>query len=410
MSDRGVTSRPWGRPALREFRRFFDALPSAVLAVRCNAPDFTIVAASDAYLQTTLTTRGGPTGIIGRALFEVFPDPPEDAAATGVRNMRGSLERVISTGAIDRMPFQRYHIRRPDGSWEERFWSRTNVPVRGDGGSVRFVLHRIEDITDVMRLDRRASSAERARATAQAANQAKAEFLASMSHELRTPLNAIAGYVDLLTLGVHGPINDDQRNALERIHRSEQHLLGLINEVLAYAKIESGHVDLDLQHVKLRDVIDDVIMLTSPQATARGLRIVAHPTVIEGCEIEFFADAEKTRQILINLVSNAVKFSRTGGAVTIDCAHEADRVIVRVIDTGIGIADDEAARIFEPFVQAAQGAAPKEGTGLGLSISRSLARAMGGDVTVASHMGEGSIFTLTLPRRERREIRERRFA
>ncbi len=405
-----VTSRGWGRPALREFRRFFDALPSAVLAVRCDVPRFTIVAASNAYLNATLTTRDGPSGIIGRPLFDAFPDPPEDSAATGVRDLRESLTRAIATGTSDTMHFQRHHIRRQDGTWEERFWSRTNVPVRDRRGGVGYVLHRIEDVTDVMRLDRRASSAERARAVAQEANEAKAAFLASMSHELRTPLNAIAGYVELLKLGVHGPINDDQLNALDRIHRSEQHLLGLINEVLAYAKIESGHLDLNLEHIRLGDVLDDVITLTAPQAEARGLRIVAHATQVEGCEIEVFADGEKTRQILINLVSNAVKFSRPPGAVTIECGNDGERVVVRVIDTGIGIADEEAALIFEPFIQAGRGTPIKDGAGLGLSISRSLARAMGGDVTVTSHLGDGSVFTLTLPRRERREQRQRRSA
>jgi signal transduction histidine kinase len=396
------------RAALRDFRRLFEALPDAVLVMLADPPHFTIVSASDAYLAATLTLRNGPTGIIGRSLFEVFPAPPHGSGDSGIARMRASLARAIASGVADVVAAQQYDIRRADGSWDERFWTLVNVPVRNEHGLVDYVVHRVEDVTDLMRLDRRASDAEHA-------NAVKAHFLASMSHELRTPLNAIGGYVDLIAMGLHGPVTDAQRNALDRIRRSEQHLLGLINEVLSYAKIESGRTQLTPDRVVLAQVIDDVLSLATPQAVAKGVAISTRPTVVDGCEIEVFADREKTRQIVLNLLSNAVKFTRPGDRIDVRCERDGARVRIIVSDTGIGIPADQLPRVFEPFVQVEHASTPQEGTGLGLAISRELARAMGGDVTVESELGAGSSFTLILPappveRSERREARERRSA
>ena len=238
--------------------------------------------------------------------------------------------------------------------------------------------------------------AERAaRAEAEAANRAKFEFLTTMSHELRTPLNAIAGYVDLLDLEIRGPITAEQRADLARIRRSQLHLLGLINDVLNFARIETGHVHFDLRAMRLDEVFDEVEELIAPQVQARGL---AYECIPAGSDAVALADPEKVRQIVLNLLSNAVKFTPGGGRVVLSGSAGEGRACVRVADTGIGIPPDKLGTIFEPFVQVNAGyTRTTEGTGLGLSISRDLARAMGGDLTVESREGEGSVFTLLLP-------------
>jgi PAS domain S-box-containing protein len=253
-------------------------------------------------------------------------------------------------------------------------------------------------------------AAERAaRAEAEAANRAKSQFLATMSHELRTPLNAIGGYAELMEMGIHGPVTDAQREALERIQRSQTHLLGLINEVLNYARLETASVRYDLSEVGVGGVIAAVESLVLPQARAKSLTIINR-----ACDpaLAVIADEEKLRQILLNLLSNAVKFTAPGGRITVACREldiepgaarhsraGAPAVAMRVTDTGIGIPANKLETIFEPFVQVGRTLnSPGEGTGLGLAISRELARGMGGELRAESEEGVGSTFILTLPR------------
>jgi signal transduction histidine kinase len=240
------------------------------------------------------------------------------------------------------------------------------------------------------------ADAESAREAAEAANRAKSDFLAVMSHELRTPLNAIAGYSDLLELGVHGPLGDEQREAVSRIRRSGHHLLGLINEVLNYARLESGNARYELADVPVDEVLRSADALVLPQMLAKGLRFD-----YARCDpsVTVRADVEKVQQIVLNLLTNAVKFSERGGSVRIECGVEEGVVRIRVADTGIGIAPEKLPSIFDPFVQVdTRLTRAQDGVGLGLAISRDLARGMGGDLAAESTPGQGSIFTLTLPR------------
>jgi signal transduction histidine kinase/PAS domain-containing protein len=243
--------------------------------------------------------------------------------------------------------------------------------------------------------------AERARAEAEAASRTKSQFLATMSHELRTPLNAIGGYAELMEMGIRGPVTAQQREDLERIQRSQKHLLGLINEVLNYARLETGTVSYQLADVGVFGALAEVESLILPQVRAKALVLVSG-----GCgpALAVRADAEKLRQVLLNLLSNAVKFTDGGGTITLGCrprdaTGERDLVEITVSDTGVGIPADKLEAIFEPFVQVGRALnSPGEGTGLGLAISRDLARGMGGELRVQSVVGEGSTFTLTLPR------------
>ncbi len=239
-------------------------------------------------------------------------------------------------------------------------------------------------------------AAERAaRAEAEKANRAKFDFLASMSHELRTPLNAIGGYAELLQEGVHGELTPPQRHTIERIARAGLHLLSLINDILNFSRIDAGKLDFDIAPVALGGLVQEVEILVAPQVRARSLRF--DYAELDGT-LTVRADAEKTRQILLNLISNAVKFTPEGGRVCVVGHAAGTRVHIEVQDTGIGIPPDKLEHIFEPFVQLGRTlSSGHQGTGLGLSISRDLARAMGGDIVARSIPGRGSTFQLTLP-------------
>jgi len=249
------------------------------------------------------------------------------------------------------------------------------------------------DVTEYKQL---VGSERAARKEAEEANAAKSQFLATMSHELRTPLNAIAGYSELLKLELRGPITREQRDDLERIDRSQRHLLSLINDVLNFAKIEAGHVAVESTRMGLGEVMDSLREFVEPQLREKGLTFTMAKDIPD---TEACGDADKVRQILINLLSNAIKFTPEGGRIDLKCHEDEKMIYICVEDTGSGIPKDKLEAVFEPFVQVNRDYASKhEGTGLGLSISRDLARRMGGDLTVDSTMGVGSKFVLSLPR------------
>jgi signal transduction histidine kinase len=240
------------------------------------------------------------------------------------------------------------------------------------------------------------AAAERARTEAERASQAKSEFLAVMSHELRTPLNAIAGYTELLEMGVRGPVTAQQVEDLRRIKQSQRHLLGLINELLNFARLDAGGVHFDLRDIAVSECISATIALVEPQVRSHGLQF--EPQTIDP-SIIVHTDAEKLRQILVNLFSNAIKYTPRGGFIRVLVDFDSERVRVQVADTGAGIPADKLETIFEPFVQVNRTlSTANDGVGLGLAISRDLARAMGGDLTVESRMRSGSTFTVHLKR------------
>ena len=235
-----------------------------------------------------------------------------------------------------------------------------------------------------------------ARTAAEEANRAKTDFLRMMSHELRTPLTAIQGYLELLEMGIYGGMTEEQISILRRIESNERHLLAIINDLLDFARVDARRVELRITPLPVRDIRLAVDPVCRPQIDSKQLGYAWHAV---GDNLIVRADREKVRQIVVNLVSNACKFTPRGGQIEVECVCLDRSVELRVIDTGPGIPSHKLDAIFEPFVQLDNGLTrATAGTGLGLAISRELARAMGGDLAVTSALGHGSTFTLTLPR------------
>ncbi|MES3035575.1 MAG: ATP-binding protein [Gemmatimonadota bacterium] len=421
--------------------QIFRQSPSFLLVVR--TPECSVEMANAAYRMLV-----GEEELIGRPIGEVFQDATAEM-------FRQRIATVVDTGEpqSDReLPFSL--LAKADDVPSVRLLDLNYIPLSDDDGVTRRVLCHGNDVTDRVQAQRRAddehghqladlaghqeelertntdlhevaielavrtldaeaarrdierllseseaarNEAEAARRDAESANRGKAEFLAAMSHELRTPLNAIGGYAELMEIGVRGPVSPAQEEDLRRIRVSQRHLLRLVNEILNYARIETGTVHYDVEDVPLATLVASVEPLIAPQLAAKALRF--HHDHCGDTPLIARADHEKTRQVLLNLLSNAIKFTEPGGTVDVACDACADWVLVKVRDSGIGIAGTEQERVFEPFVQVnASLTRTHEGAGLGLAISRDLARGMGGDLTLESLPGEGSTFTLALPR------------
>jgi PAS domain S-box-containing protein len=326
---------------------------------------------------------------VGRTVHEIIPEIA-DLVAAALREVMDSGEPRYDVPIAASVPSA------PD---VVRHWVEHWLPLRNAAGAVVGINIVAEEVSERIRADaerERLLAAEReARAEAEAANRAKSEFLAVMSHELRTPLNAIGGYAELIEMGIRGPVTELQREDLARIQKSQRHLLGLINGVLNYARVEGGHLQYEVTDVPVDEVLATAEALIAPQVRAKA--IAFH---FGGCPPTLLVrgDHEKVQQIVLNLLSNAVKFTEPGGRVELTCAAEGAHVTVTVSDSGRGIAPGQLSRVFEPFVQVdARLTRTQEGVGLGLAISRDLARGMGGDLTAESTLGEGSSFTLSLP-------------
>ncbi|HYF11828.1 MAG TPA: ATP-binding protein, partial [Actinomycetota bacterium] len=407
------------------------AMPDRYLIL---APDLTIVAATDAYLNASMTRR---EDIVGRPLFEVFPDNPDDPRADGETNLGASLDRVRRLLRPDAMAVQKYDIRRPaseGGQFETRYWSPRNSPVLDEDGRLRYIVHRVEDVTELVRMKEdesarremtveleertammqkeiidRSKELQRANDQLRAANAATGEFLSRMSHELRTPLNAILGFAQLLD---RDDLTSDQSDAVRQIMRGGRHLLALINEVLDISRVESGNLALSPEAVAVADVLTDTRDLVGPLAAERGITVTV---TAEGQDHHVLADRQRLKQILINLAANAVKYNRDHGTVTLGCDTSTPGTIrIDVGDTGPGIPPENLGRLFTPFDRLGAEELGIEGTGVGLALSERLAVAMGGTISVESEVGRGSTFTLTLLSAEpvdvSRETTERRRA
>ncbi len=371
-------------------------------------PSLTIVAVSDAYLEATMTERAA---IVGRGIFDAFPDNPDDAAATGVFNLRASLERVLEHRRADAMAVQKYDIRRPDGAFEVRYWSPINKPVLDEDGALRYIVHTVEDVTEFVELRERGSEQEaltselrdrtehmqaeilrrsaqlrEANAELRAANVAKNEFLSKMSHELRTPLTAIAGFAELLELD---ELSTEHHESVKTIWRASKHLLRLVDDVLDIARIEAGAMAISLEPIRVADVLADAVELTGPLAERHRINLMV--SAPPGDHLHALADNQRLKQVLVNLIVNGVKYNRPQGSVSVSATQTRDgRIRIEVADTGTGISEESIPKLFTPFVRLV--GAEIEGVGLGLALSKSLVEGMSGRIGVSSVEGGGSTF------------------
>jgi len=322
--------------------------------------------------------------IVGRHFSRFYTE--EDRAA-------GKPQRLLDIARTEgHVSDEGWRVRK-DGT---RFWASVVISaLRDEDGNLLGYAKVTRDLTERKEADERTLEDAKRVAIAEGANRTKTEFLTAMSHELRTPLNAIGGYAELLEVGVGGSLTPKQMEYVKRVRSSQQHLLAIINDLLNYSRIEAGHLSYEREEVNLHEVVERVLTMVTPQATAKQITLKHGP-----CRdaVVVTADRLKVEQIVLNLLSNAVKFTPNGGRVQATCDQSGGKGRATVVDTGPGVPLEHQGAIFEPFVQLGRTlSSQQEGSGLGLAISRDLARAMGGDITVESKGGRGATFSLTLP-------------
>ena len=413
-----------------DFRLLFESSPDLYLVLNANLE---IVAVSNAYLCATLTRR---EDILGKTMFQIFPDNPDDPTAEGQRNLRASLQRVLQSGKPDTMPVQKYDIPRPDGvGFEERYWSPMNIPILGKDGSVAYVLHRAEDLTDFIRIKQQgveqsqlnetlraqavkmevelfARSKEVASASAElkAANEElsrlyaktleldelKTQFFANVSHEFRTPLTLMLGPLEEL-LSRFSPKGVSPAAAeykqLGLVHRNSLRLLKLVNALLDFSRIEAGRMDAAYEPTDLAEFTAELASLFRSATDQAGLQlIVSCPALPE----PVYVDRQMWEKIVINLLSNAFKHT-FAGEIEVALRWCGNRVELTVRDTGVGIAEDQLEQVFDRFhrIQNVR-SRTHEGTGIGLALVQELARLHGGNISVTSKPGIGSTFVVTI--------------
>ncbi len=396
-----------------ELESLFESLPGLYLVL---TPDLEIVAASDAYLEATLTTR---EGLVGRHVFDAFPDNPDDSGATGVSNLRASLDRVRATGTTDTMAIQRYDIRRPDGVFEERYWSPVNRPVLGVGCQIAYIIHRVEDVTEfVLERSRPAPDATAARihteqmeaeifrnsqelqaanrqlqlaqAEVEAANRELEAFSYSVSHDLRAPLRAIDGYARILVEDHAGKFDAEGERVLGTISAQARHMGRLIDALLSFARL--GRQTLTVGSVDMTALAQTVSTEMAQQEPGRTVTLtVATLPPARG-------DDRLLRQVFANLLGNAWKFTRITPNARIEVGARAhdDAVTYFVRDNGAGFDMAYAEKLFGVF-QRLHRTEEFEGTGIGLALVQRIVQRHGGRIWAEATVNDGATFYFTLP-------------
>ncbi|MGH7436891.1 MAG: ATP-binding protein [Polyangiaceae bacterium] len=400
-----------------DFRLLFEGSPDVLLVLLPDAPRYTMVAATDARLRVTHTTR---EQTMGRGLFELFPDNPDDPAATGAANLRRSLERVLATRAPDTMAVQKYDIRGPDGTFEVKYWSPRNLPVLSPSGEILYILHRVEDVSELVRASemgeelrgrtREMESEVLARSRELAeANQglrdanaklgeldaAKTAFFSNVSHEFRTPLTLMLGPLEDALADRGAGLAPSQKARLELVHGNAMRLLKLVNTLLDFSRLEAGRMEATYAPVDLSALTAELAGMFQSAFDRSGVKLVVDcPPLSEPA----FVDRDMWEKIVPNLVSNAFKFTLEG-QVVVRVREQPAQIRVEVADTGRGIPASELPRVFERFHRIPGGAArTHEGSGIGLSLVRALVELHGGRISVDSLPGEGTTFRVEIPK------------
>ena len=395
-----------------QFQSIFESAPGLYIVLK---PDLTIMAASDAYLKATMTKR---EQIIGRGIFEVFPDDPENPGADGVANLRASLKRVLKNGATDTMAVQRFDIRRPDGVFEERYWSTINSPILADDGGVEFMIHRVEDVTEFIRrqsalgkagggeIDRLGQmEAEIFRSSQEVktineqlrtANQELEAFSYSVSHDLRAPLRHIDGFVGLLRKQTTSKLEEKELRYLNVIANSARQMGSLIDDLLVFSRM--SRMELRRSNVALNSLVDEVVRAAQGEAQGRSIRwqIPSLP------EVE--ADPPMLRQVWVNLISNAVKYTRTRNPAEIEvgCQDGPDNEWTFFVrDNGVGFDMQYVDKLFGVF-QRLHRTDEFEGTGIGLANVRRIIFRHGGQTWAEGKPDGGATFYFSLPKQKKK--------
>jgi signal transduction histidine kinase len=400
-----------------DFQLLFEESPDVLLVLLPDSPRFTAVAATKARLIATHSTL---EQTIGRGLFEMFPDNPDDPAATGTANLRASLERVLATKAPDTMAVQKYDIPLGDGSFEVKYWSPRNIPILSAAGEVSYILHRAIDVTDLARASeegeelrgrtqdmerevvRRSQELDAANRQLREANDklsqldsAKTAFFSNISHEFRTPLTLMLGPLEDCLGDTSLPLADVHRMRLALTHDNALRLLKLVNALLDFSRLQAGRLRGRFAPVDLASLTRDLAGMFQTAFDKAALRLTLDcPAATDPT----YVDHNMWEKIVPNLVSNAFKFTFSGG-VTVRVRDEPTHAILQVIDTGGGIPEGELSQIFNRFHRVA-GAIGRthEGAGIGLALVRELVELHGGTVTVESKLGSGTEFRVQIPK------------
>jgi signal transduction histidine kinase len=398
------------------FQLLFEESPDVLLVLKPDSPRFTAVAATKARLTSTHSTA---EQTIGRGLFEMFPDNPDDPSANATANLRASLERVLATRAPDTMAVQKYDIPLPDGGFEAKYWSPRNIPILAADGTVLYILHRAVDVTELARASeegeelrgrtadmerevvRRSRELDAANRQMRAANEklshldaAKTAFFSNISHEFRTPLTLMLGPLEDSLADAAAPLAPAQRQRLKLAHDNALRLLKLVNALLDFSRLEAGRLRGRFAPVDLATQTHDLAMMFQAAFERAGLRLDIDCPPLSN---PFWVDQDMWEKILPNLISNAFKFT-LAGAVTVRLRQTATHAVLEVIDTGTGIPEAELPRVFERFHRVA-GATGRthEGAGIGLALVRELVELHGGGIEVESQLGVGTTFRVAIP-------------
>ncbi len=400
-----------------DFRTIFESVPGLYLILD---PDLKILAVSNAYLNATLTKR---EEILGRGIFDVFPDNPDDPNATGVNQLRESLLRAIDTKSPDAMAVQKYDIQLPEsegGGFKEKHWSPLNTPVLGKNGQVLYLIHQVEDVTEFVLLRkqgkeqnelaeslksrteqmeseilRRSQQLQDSNKKLREAEKVKTEFFANVSHELRTPLTLILAPLESLLSGKYGDIPANQAGFLKTIQNNSLRLLELVTSILDFSKVESGKMKVDIEAVNVCNLVKSTLKDFQPMASEKKIRLQED---IDSTDIHILIDRYLFERILFNLLSNAFKFTPIGGQVSVRLFWKEGNLELSIKDSGIGISESNIGKLFQKFQQAEGSSTRKyEGTGLGLAMVKEFSELLGGSVMVDSKLGEGSTFSVKIP-------------